>query len=767
MGTPLRLLLIEDHENDALLIVRELKRGDYEVAWERVETAGALAAAVSRQSWDLITCDWVLPLLDGAVALTLLREWGVGAPIIVVSGEVGEEFAVTAMKNGAHDFISKHRLTRLVPAVERELREAAERRARQQAEAALRESEARFALIADTIGEAFWMADVEIAQMFYISPGYERIWGRTTRSLYADPRSFLDAAHPDDRERMRAALTLQKNGQPFEHEYRILRPDGAIRWIWDRGFPIRDATGTVTRYVGIAQDITDRKHTEEALRNSQEHLKLLFESAPDAYYLTDANGCFVDLNRASEELAGYQREELIGHSVLTSNLIAPEDRSTIATLLQTSLSRAAGPREVTITRKDRRRVTVEVRTLPVRINGQTLVLGIARDITQRKWVNAQLALQSTALMAAANAIVITDTNGTIVWLNAAFSRLTGYDSAEALGGTPRLLKSGVHDRSFYEHLWTTIRAGHVWSGDLVNRRKDGTLYNEEMTITPVRQGDDITHFIAIKQDTTERKRAREEVERLYAHLEQRVVERTAQLEAVNRELEAFAHSVSHDLRAPLRHIEGFSRALREEYAPQLDAQGQHYLDRIQAGTEHMGQLIQDLLSLARVTRAEMVVTRVHLSELVQSIAAELQRTQPNRRVEVTIAPGLVAAGDARLLRAALENLLANAWKYTSKHPTARIEFGTIEYQGRVAYFLRDDGAGFEMAHAGKLFVAFQRLHTAAEFEGTGIGLATVQRIIHRHRGHIWAEGAPEQGATFYFVLGTEGTDTAIFANGDS
>src|SRR3989442_12347444 len=249
-------------------------------------------------------------------------------------------------------------------------------------------------------------------------------------------------------------------------------------------------------------------------------------------------------------------------------------------------------------------------------------------------------------------------------------------------------------------------------------------------------------------------------------LEQRVAERTheleernealrhnsAQLLAANTELDAFAYSVSHDLRAPLRSIDGFSQVLLEDYAAQLGEAGQDSLRRVRAATQRMGILIDDLLKLARVTRAEIRAEAVDLSDLARDIAAELQRATPERLVEVAITPHLKTQGDARLLRVVLDNLLRNSWKYTAKQARPRIEFGSVEENGGRAFMVRDNGAGFDMKYADKLFGVFQRLHSAAEFEGTGVGLATVRRIINRHGGRIWAEGAVDQGATFYFTL---------------
>ncbi|HXU73667.1 MAG TPA: ATP-binding protein [Polyangia bacterium] len=238
-----------------------------------------------------------------------------------------------------------------------------------------------------------------------------------------------------------------------------------------------------------------------------------------------------------------------------------------------------------------------------------------------------------------------------------------------------------------------------------------------------------------------------------ARLNRELEARVAELAAANAELEAFSYSVSHDLRGPLRAIDGFAQILEEQHRAQLDEQGRHYLARVRAGSARMGHLIDDLLSLARVSRAEMHRADVDLGAIVREIVDELRRRDPARSVETSVAEPLHAHGDGRLLRAALENLVGNAWKFTGKSAAARIGFGLERRDGRDCFFVRDNGAGFDMAYAHKLFAPFQRLHPQSEFEGTGIGLATVHRIVTRHGGRLWAEASPGQGATFYFTLG--------------
>ncbi|HUI87233.1 MAG TPA: PAS domain S-box protein [Anaerolineales bacterium] len=299
-------------------------------------------------------------------------------------------------------------------------------------------------------------------------------------------------------------------------------------------------------------------------------------------------------------------------------------------------------------------------------------------------------------------------------------------------------------------------------GMVFGLRANGEEFPLEVSISKV-EVDGKKSFTAIARDLTERKQVEAEIRQLNAGLEQRVKDRTVQLEVANKELEAFAYSVSHDLRAPLRAIDGFSAALLEDYASQLPPDGQGYLERVRNAAQHMAELIDDLLNLSRVTRASLQPDIIDLSAMARVVASALQDMHPERKVRFTIAPDLKAHADAHLLKIALENLLGNAWKFTSKREEARIEFGISARPPRPApdagaggelktFFVSDNGAGFDMAYVDKLFGAFQRLHAESEFPGSGIGLATVQRIIHRHGGHVWAEGAVDRGATFYFTL---------------
>jgi signal transduction histidine kinase len=294
-------------------------------------------------------------------------------------------------------------------------------------------------------------------------------------------------------------------------------------------------------------------------------------------------------------------------------------------------------------------------------------------------------------------------------------------------------------------------------GEVAARVSDGDLSARCQVSTGAAEIDDLgrrfdTMAASIERQVGQLERARNELSALNTELEDRVRRRTAELEASNKELEAFNYSVSHDLRAPLRAIDGFSQALIEDYADKLDEGGRDDLARVKAAANRMGELIDSLLALSRLTRVAMDVRELDLSRLAGDVVGELQARDPERDVVVTVQPGVMAKADLTLVRTVLENLLGNAWKFTSATPNASIEFGAGEIEGETVYHVKDNGAGFDMAYSDKLFGAFQRLHDQREFPGTGVGLATVARVIHRHGGRVWAEGTPGQGATFYFTL---------------
>ncbi|HBG04434.1 MAG: hybrid sensor histidine kinase/response regulator [Geobacteraceae bacterium GWC2_58_44] len=350
---------------------------------------------------------------------------------------------------------------------------------------------------------------------------------------------------------------------------------------------------------------------------------------------------------------------------------------------------------------------------------------------------------SRAVEQSPSSIVITDTLGVIEYVNPKFTGLTGYSEPELLGRNLRELQETG------EELWATLAAGFEWHGEMELVKKSGEAYCVAASISPVfnEQGT-ITHFVAVKEDITERKRSARQIELLNRSLSARAQE----LEIANRDLESFSYTVSHDLRTPLTNINGYCQVILELFGAGMDEQCREFINIVLSETVNMNDLIKTLLDFSRLTRSEINHGRADLSEMASVIASGLTLRQPERSMRFEIAPGVTAYGDPELLRVVLDNLLGNACKYTGMKPEALIEFGVTGCGSESAYYVRDNGAGFDMAQADRLFSAFQRLHTDREFSGFGIGLATVQRIIQRHGGRVWAEAEVEKGATFYFTL---------------
>ncbi len=354
---------------------------------------------------------------------------------------------------------------------------------------------------------------------------------------------------------------------------------------------------------------------------------------------------------------------------------------------------------------------------------------------------------------AADAVVSVDHEQRIILFNQGAERIFQYAAAEVLGQSLDILLPSFAHAEHRSHVQrfdrSLVQARKMGERNTIRgRRKDGSEFPAEASISRISIRGRII-FTAILRDVTQAR----EAEMAITELNHDLSKRATQLENANRELEAFSYSVSHDLRAPLRTISGFSRVLMEDYASTLDEEGRDYLQRIDGASQRMAHLIDDLLDLARLSRSEVSRAEVNLSALAQAVIDELAAGQPERQVTVDIAPDLMVQADPRLVRTILENLLGNAWKYTSRRDHAHITFGAAGETGNErVFFVRDDGAGFDMAYADKLFGAFQRLHGIKEFDGSGVGLATVQRIVHKHGGRIWAEAVVDQGAIFHFTL---------------
>jgi PAS domain S-box-containing protein len=501
-------------------------------------------------------------------------------------------------------------------------------------------------------------------------------------------------------------------------------------------------------------EITERRRAEQA----HALIAAIVESSDDAIIGKDLEGRIISWNPGAQRMFGYSAPEILGRSVTV--LTAPDRPDEEMNILaQIRAGKHVEHYETVRIRKDGQPVQLSLSISPIR-DAQGRVVGvssISRDITERKRSEEVLAHQAavlreqTQLLDLANVLARDPQDRIILW-SAGMEQMYGWTRAQALGKNSHELLCTEFAEP-YEQIMSTLRRAGEWTGELSHCRRDGRRL--QIASHWVLQSDPQGQMVAILEvnnDITGLKTAEEEIRRLNAELEARVRERTAELTEANRELEAFTYSVSHDLRAPLRHIDAFARILEEELSTGLDPQARGYLARIRRGTQTMGHLVDDLLNLSRVGRAPLGWQNVDLNEMVEEVISELKGELAGRTVEWRLQPLPQAECDPGLMKQVFANLLSNAVKYTRPRRGAIIEVGQMLLDGELVLFVRDNGVGFNMNYVAKLFGVFERLHRPDEFEGTGIGLAIVRRIVQKHGGRIWAVGEPDKGATFYFTF---------------
>jgi PAS domain S-box-containing protein len=569
--------------------------------------------------------------------------------------------------------------------------------------------------------------------------------------LGQDHRIINSGHHP--KEFMRDLWATIARGKVWKGEIKNKAKDGSYYWVDTTIVPFLDEQGKPRQYVAIRADITERKRIEMATA----HLAAIVESSDDAIIGKDLSGIVTSWNGGAERIFGYTAPDMVNQPIL--RLIPPE-RQPEETEILDRVRRGESVRhfDTVRLRKDGRRVDISVTVSAVRDASGKIVGAskVAREITERKQAEAALQASEERYRAlfeyAPDGIVIADQQGYYLDANTSMCRMLGYTRDELIG----LHASDIVTQAEIPHIGSALgmlQAKSDHQREWQFRRKDGSTFPADVIATQMPDG----NLLAVIRDITERKQTDDKIRELNAELEERVARRTAELEASNRELEAFSYSVSHDLRAPLRAVDGFSQAVLEDFGPALPAEGRRQLQVIRQSAQRMGGLIDDLLAFSRLGRQPVGKRAVEPASLVGAVLETLDAQREGRRVEVIVGGLPVCQGDPALLKQVWINLLSNALKYTRKRDQAVIEVGCRRQTEENVYFVRDNGAGFDMRYADKLFGVFQRLHRAEDYEGTGVGLAIVQRIVHRHGGRIWAEAAPDHGATFYFTL-EEGTD---------
>jgi PAS domain S-box-containing protein len=624
---------------------------------------------------------------------------------------------------------------------------------RKQAEEALRASQALFESFMSHSPVTAFIKDEE-GRYIYVNRLIERLFNRKLADWVGktDFDLFPEEMATQWRENDLAVLTTGQTLKILE----MAPLDDGEHYYMSFKFPLQDASGRQL-LGGMALDISDRKRLEDELRQSEARFRCLVESNIIGVFFPDLEGNILDANDAFVQMLGYTREELLRGDLNWRAMSPPEyrqlDERKIEELKTIGI---CTPFEKEYIHKDGSRIPVVIGVALV--EGSKLnTVAFALDLTEQK--QAELALRESEERFRHMA----DTAPVLIWMSGT-DKLCNYFNRNWLDFTGRTMEQelgkgwieGVHPDDFQYCLDTYVKAFDArqeFRMEYRLRRFDGEYrWVFDIGIPRFTPDGGFLGYIGSCIDISDRKQAEAAIHKLNASLEQRVKERTAQLEAANKELESFSYSVSHDLRAPLRHISGFVELLQKHAAATLDATSLRYLNIITQTTKNAGKLVDDLLSFSRMGRTEMHYTTVNMTELVKEVKRDIEQETSGRTIDWYIQELPQVQGDPFLLRLVLHNLMENALKYTSKRDRAEIEIGCTEHEQEFAFFVRDNGVGFDMRYVHKLFGVFQRLHSTQDFDGTGIGLANVRRIIQRHGGQTWAEGVVEQGATFYFSL---------------
>jgi PAS domain S-box-containing protein len=759
----IRILVLEDVPADVVLINHELRRAHVSFRAQRVETREGFLHQLEHYKPDVILSDHGLPEFDGFTALAIARDKCPDVPFIFVTSARGEDFTIQTFESGATDYVLKHQLFKLVPAIQRALREAETKRKNHEAERALRESEERFRMLVEGVKDyAICMLDKE-GRITSWNAGAEWMNGYRAQEIMGEHFSRFYTPEEVARRRPEQALrTAATEGRFAEEGWRV-RKGGTKFRSHVVITPLRGEGGRLRGFAHVTCNLAGRNEVEEALRKSEALKAALVETALDAMISIDHEGKVQEWNPAAERIFGYTRAATLGRPM--DELIVPVAlrevyRDGVANYLMTGAGSLLGrPIELILRRADGSEFRAELAITRAPTEEPPRCTALIRDITERVEAAAALRESEERFRLLVDGVVdyaiyTLDLEGRVTFWNSGGERLMGYKPAEIIGRPlsclytrengqlskpERCLREAAEKGRCEEESWRV--------------RKDGTRFWAESLTTALRdESGKLRGFSRISRDVTARREAEEALRKLNEQLEERVRERTADLEEANQELEAFSYSVSHDLRTPLRHIDGYTEVLQKSAAEKLDEPSRRHLQTISRAAKQMNNLIDSLLAFSRMGRAELHRTSVAVADLVRAARQDLAHETEGRKIEWLVGPLPAVSGDPFLLRQVMVNLLGNAIKYTRTKVRARIEIGSEETEKETRFFVRDNGVGFDMRYADRLFGVFQRLHPNDEFQGTGIGLANVRRIIQRHGGRVWAEGKVGGGATFYFSL---------------
>jgi PAS domain S-box-containing protein len=624
---------------------------------------------------------------------------------------------------------------------------------RKNAELALLDSEKRFRTLYENATIGIYRTTLD-GKILMANPALVKMLGFSSFDDLAH-RNLEEEGYEPDYPRAKFLETLEKEGKIIGLESAWHQRDGNTLYVRENASVIRDADGKILYYDGNVEDITYWKQAEQALRESEERFSKSFRTSPISFMIANIeDGRIIEINDAFSSISGFTREEALGNTTLNMKIwVHEEDRKHIIDSLREG--NAILHQETLLQAKDGNVSTVLLSAQVIKLANRNCIISSIEDITKRKEAEDELRIQSEIMSHMAEAVyLVRMEDGIIVYTNSKFEELFGYGPGDMTGKHVSIVNAPAEkspEQTAIEIMNQLDKKG-FWTGEVLNIKKDGTVFWSHANVAIFNHSKYGKVLVSVQEDITDRKNAEFQIKKLNEELEVRVIQRTQLLEAANKELEAFSYSVSHDLRAPLRSVHGFTKILLEDYEANLDEEGKRICGVISSSATQMGELIDDLLSFSRIGRSSLNPSVIDMKKMAMVIFEGMTSPAERKRIKLNIGKLQKAFGDVALFGQVWTNLISNAIKYTSKNDVSEISIGSKITGDMIIYFIKDNGVGFDMQYAHKLFGVFQRLHSEAEFEGNGVGLAIIQRIILKHGGKVWAEGEVGKGATFYFSL---------------
>ncbi len=617
-------------------------------------------------------------------------------------------------------------------------------------------------LLFNSIDEVLWAVDLRAQKVLQMSAACEKVYGYAPQDFINNINLWMDLIHPDDKKLLDKNDDLLKQGCPVKNQYRIVHRDGSIRCVEAKITPVLDANGDLIKVRGIVRDITKEKRANRALMENEYLFRQFFENAYEAIVVIDSETGFIrDYNQNALTLF-----KLTGTEILTKNArtlspkFQPDGQPSGEKAKKLLAHMVNGENLLTewvFLDADNKTTDCELRLTTIQANGTLLIRISILDITERKKAEEKLKQQqifySSLIENIDEGIALINEAGIITYQSPSAERISGFALPELETKTIfDLVHPDDHQKlgAFYQQVISTPGVPFVEQYRFIT--KAGNYIWMEGTLTNMFHNPNIKGLVANYRNIDGRKNAELKIEQFHESLERKVQERTAELVEVNNELEAFSYTVSHDLQAPLRSTCGFAKILLEEYKDKLGDDGKQFLQIIHDSSIRMSQLIRDLLDFSKLGKAELAKKEVDMNQIIKVVLDEVKFTTGFKPFSFVTHNMEKAKCDSRLMKQVWLNLIGNAVKYSGKKQNPKIEIGCRRENDQIIYYIKDNGAGFDMKYADKLFGVFKRMHNCEEFEGTGVGLATVQRIINRHGGRIWAEAKVNEGASFYFTL---------------